>query len=85
MPERHPSSSSALISVRLKPGLSDAERSRAIALIRDAVRMPQWKLSGGATYVVTGVPVPEPPSKLRSDVPHDTAHPLYAFGFGLSY
>jgi uncharacterized protein len=52
-----PSSSSALISVRLKPGLSDAERSRAIALIRDAVQMPQWKLSGGATYVVTGVPV----------------------------
>jgi hydrophobe/amphiphile efflux-3 (HAE3) family protein len=52
-----PSSSSALISVRLKPGLSDEERARAIALVRDAVRMPQWKLSGGATYVVTGVPV----------------------------
>ncbi len=52
-----PSQSSALISVRLKPGLSDAQRSRAIALVRDAVRMPQWKLSGGATYVVTGAPV----------------------------
>ena len=52
-----PSDSSALISVRLKPGLSDAERSRAIALVRDTVRMPQWKLSGGASYVVTGVPV----------------------------
>jgi hydrophobe/amphiphile efflux-3 (HAE3) family protein len=52
-----PSPGSALISVRLKPGLSDAERTQAIALIRDAVRMPQWKLSGGATYVVTGAPV----------------------------
>jgi predicted RND superfamily exporter protein len=52
-----PSASSALISVRLKPGLSDAQRARAIALVRDAVRMPRWKLTGGATYVVTGVPV----------------------------
>ncbi len=52
-----PSASSALISVRLKPGLSEAQRARAIALVRDVVRMPQWKLSGGATYVVTGVPV----------------------------
>jgi len=43
--------------VRLKPGLSDAQRERAIGLVREAVRMPQWKLSGGATYVVTGVPV----------------------------
>ncbi|WP_028059090.1 MMPL family transporter [Candidatus Solirubrobacter pratensis] len=52
-----PSAGSALISVRLKPGLSDAQRARAIELIRDVVRMPQWKLSGGASYVVTGVPV----------------------------
>jgi uncharacterized protein len=52
-----PSPDSALISVRLKPGLSDEERTRAIESIRAAVRMPQWKLSGGATYVVTGVPV----------------------------
>ena len=52
-----PSSTSALISVRLKPGLSDAQRAHAIALVRQVVRMPQWKLSGGASYVVTGVPV----------------------------
>ena len=45
------------MSVRLKPGLSDAERSRAVALVRDAVRMPEWRLQGGAGYVVTGVPV----------------------------
>ena len=25
--------------------------------MREAVRMPEWKLDGGATYVVTGVPV----------------------------
>jgi predicted RND superfamily exporter protein len=52
-----PSSTSALISVRLKPGLSGAQRAHAIALVRQVVRMPQWKLSGGASYVVTGVPV----------------------------
>jgi hydrophobe/amphiphile efflux-3 (HAE3) family protein len=52
-----PSASSALVSVRLKAGLSDAERTRAVALVRTAVRMPEFKLDGGATYVVTGVPV----------------------------
>jgi hydrophobe/amphiphile efflux-3 (HAE3) family protein len=52
-----PSATSALISVRLRPGLSDAARGRAIELVRDAVRMSQWKLSGGASYVVTGEPV----------------------------
>jgi len=52
-----PSSRSALVSVRLKPGLSDAQRSHAVALVRDAVRMEEWRLEGGGTYVVTGVPV----------------------------
>lgn len=52
-----PSPESALISVRLKAGLSDVDRAAAVALVREAVRMPQWKLDGGATYVVTGVPV----------------------------
>ncbi len=52
-----PSADSALISVRLKPGLGDAERARAIADVRAAVAMPEFKLSGGASYVVTGVPV----------------------------
>jgi hydrophobe/amphiphile efflux-3 (HAE3) family protein len=52
-----PSASSALVSVRLEPGLSDARRGQAIALIRDAVKMPQWRMTGGASYVVTGVPV----------------------------
>jgi hydrophobe/amphiphile efflux-3 (HAE3) family protein len=53
-----PSRESALIQVRLKPSLSDAERREAIALVREAVRMPQWRLEGeGMGYTVTGAPV----------------------------
>jgi len=51
-----PSSSSALISARLKAGLSEAERGEAIDLIRRATEMPQWRLDGGR-YLVTGEPV----------------------------
>jgi hydrophobe/amphiphile efflux-3 (HAE3) family protein len=50
-----PSKDSALIQVRLKEGLSDTQRTRAIGLIRQAVKMPEWKLHG--TYAVTGAPV----------------------------
>src|SRR5688572_17011836 len=39
-----PNKNSALIQVRLKPGLGDQERSEAIALVRQAVAMPDWKL-----------------------------------------
>jgi hydrophobe/amphiphile efflux-3 (HAE3) family protein len=52
-----PSRRSAVIQVRLKPGLGDDERSRAIALVREAVAMPAWKLKGDAGYTVTGAPV----------------------------
>lgn len=52
-----PSSSSALVSVRLRSGLSDAERGRAVELVRAAVAMDEWRLDGGGSYVVTGVPV----------------------------
>jgi uncharacterized protein len=52
-----PSTSAALISVRLKPGLGEARRARAIALIRRAVAMPQWRLEGHGRYLVTGEPV----------------------------
>ena len=51
-----PSSESALIQVRLKPGLTDEQREEAVALVREAVQMPQWKLSK-AEYTVTGAPV----------------------------
>jgi predicted RND superfamily exporter protein len=52
-----PSANAALVSVRLKDGLSDEQRAEAVGLVREAVRMPEWELEGGGTYVVTGVPV----------------------------
>src|SRR3954452_3303659 len=59
-----PSPTSALISVRLRPGLSDAQRSEAISLSRQATEAPAFQLrkfaSFGPTqpsYVVSGVPV----------------------------
>ncbi|HEY2631363.1 MAG TPA: MMPL family transporter [Solirubrobacteraceae bacterium] len=52
-----PNHESALVSVRLKAGLSEAGRSHAIDLIRKAVAMPQWHLQNGETYLVTGEPV----------------------------
>jgi hydrophobe/amphiphile efflux-3 (HAE3) family protein len=52
-----PSVRSALIQVRLKPDLSDAERARATALVRRAVSMPRWRLRNADGYTVTGVPV----------------------------
>jgi len=52
-----PSSRSAAIQVRLKPGLSDAQRERATELVRAAVRMPEFRLRDAEGYTVTGVPV----------------------------
>jgi len=52
-----PSSQSALIQARLKPGLSTAQQARAISLIRQAVQMSNFRLNFGGTYTVTGVPV----------------------------
>jgi predicted RND superfamily exporter protein len=52
-----PSRDSALVSVRLKAGLSEQERTRTIALIRRAVAMKQWRLQHGESYLVTGQPV----------------------------
>jgi uncharacterized protein len=51
-----PSPDAALISVRLRPELSDSERGEAIDLIRDAVGEPAFELRD-ASYVVSGVPV----------------------------
>ncbi|MDQ3677266.1 MAG: MMPL family transporter [Actinomycetota bacterium] len=47
----------ALVQVRLKAGLGDAQRAEAIRLIRAAVAMPEWKPRNGAAYAVTGAPV----------------------------
>src|SRR5215210_7340573 len=52
-----PNSRSAVIQVRLKPGLSEAQRRRAIGLVREAVGMKEWALKNGASYTVTGAPV----------------------------
>ena len=57
-----PSSHAALISVRLRPGLSESERREAISLFRDAVADPRFQLEKGPsgtqpTYLVSGAPV----------------------------
>jgi uncharacterized protein len=51
-----PSKDAAAIQVRLKPDLTETQRSAAIGQIRRAVAMPQWRLSK-ASYTVTGAPV----------------------------
>jgi hypothetical protein len=53
-----PTARSALIQVRLKPGLDEDQRRDAIALIRQATTMSEWALGNGkGRYVVTGAPV----------------------------
>src|SRR4051794_2678908 len=52
-----PNANSSLIQVRLKPGLSDAARKDAIAQVRAAVGMKDFRLRNGGRYVVTGAPV----------------------------
>jgi uncharacterized protein len=63
-----PSRDAALVSVRMKAGLSEARRTRTISLIRQAVRMPQWQLAHGESYIVTGEPVIV--SDLTSSISH---------------
>jgi hydrophobe/amphiphile efflux-3 (HAE3) family protein len=52
-----PSKNAALIQIRLKPGLTDAEQQRAIDLIRTATGERVFRPREGARYIVTGVPV----------------------------
>ncbi|MFP5362336.1 MAG: MMPL family transporter [Thermoleophilia bacterium] len=47
----------ALVQVRLKAGLDDAQRADALRLVRAAVAMKEFKPRNGATYTVTGAPV----------------------------
>jgi hydrophobe/amphiphile efflux-3 (HAE3) family protein len=63
-----PSPDAALVSVRMKAGLSEAARIRTIGLIRAAVKMPQWHLAHGESYLVTGEPVIV--SDLTSSISH---------------
>jgi len=52
-----PTADSALIQVRLRSSLSDDQRAQAISWIRQAVRMPIFRLGYGGSYTVTGAPV----------------------------
>jgi uncharacterized protein len=52
-----PSRDAALVQMRLRPDLSDAERNRAIDLVREATSDERLQPTHGARYVVTGVPV----------------------------
>jgi hydrophobe/amphiphile efflux-3 (HAE3) family protein len=52
-----PTKNAALVQVRLKPNLSERQKEKAIALVRQAVAMPDWRLPHGGSYVVTGAPV----------------------------
>jgi uncharacterized protein len=52
-----PSPDTALISVRMRAGLSQQAKNHTIALIRRAVAMPQWQLTHGESYLITGEPV----------------------------
>jgi hydrophobe/amphiphile efflux-3 (HAE3) family protein len=62
-----PSREAALISVRLKAGLSQQQTERAISNIRAAVAMPRWRLRYGQ-YLMTGEPVIL--SELGSSITH---------------
>lgn len=52
-----PTANSALIQVRLRANLSDAQQAQAIRWIRQAVAMPMFRSTYGGTYTVTGAPV----------------------------
>jgi hydrophobe/amphiphile efflux-3 (HAE3) family protein len=52
-----PSKNAALITIRMRPGLSDAERRRAIELFRTATEAKLFRPRNGAQYIVTGLPV----------------------------
>jgi uncharacterized protein len=51
-----PSPKTAMIYIRLRPGMTESERQQAIGLFRAAVADPHFRLHGGS-YVVSGVPV----------------------------
>jgi hydrophobe/amphiphile efflux-3 (HAE3) family protein len=52
-----PNSHAALIQVRLKASLTPTQQAQAISWIRQAVKMPIFRLGYGGTYTVTGAPV----------------------------
>ncbi len=71
-----PGRESALISVRMKAGLSESQRAHTLALIRRALAMPQWRLAHGEHYLLTGQPVIV--SELTSSIAHSVVVLLVA-------
>src|SRR5204863_6430514 len=71
-----PNCNGALISVRLRPSLSDSQRTRAISLIEQATREKNFHPQHGATYIVSGVPVVA--DALATEVQHATVVLLVA-------
>ncbi len=52
-----PTANSALIQIRLRASLTDAQQAQAISWIRQAIAMPMFRSAYGGRYTVTGVPV----------------------------
>jgi hypothetical protein len=52
-----PTADAALIQIRLKSSLSDAQQAQAISWIRQAIKLPRFRSAYGGRYTVTGVPV----------------------------
>ena len=52
-----PNADTSIVTVRLKPSLSETQQNAAIAEIRRAVAMPDWAPRDGESYLVTGEPV----------------------------
>jgi uncharacterized protein len=52
-----PSDRAALIQVRMKPNLTDAQRRQALVLFRETLRDPAFRLRNGQRYYLSGVPV----------------------------
>jgi hydrophobe/amphiphile efflux-3 (HAE3) family protein len=71
-----PNCKAALIQVRLKPGLSDSQRTHAIKLIEQATLNAKFKPKYGAKYIVSGVPVVA--DALANEVQHATVVLLIA-------
>src|SRR5215218_14951 len=71
-----PNCKASLIQVRLKPGLSDSERTHAIGLIEQATEEAKFKPQYGAHYIVSGVPVVA--DALANEVQHATVVLLIA-------
>jgi len=65
-----PNRDAALVSVRMRAGLSEAQRNRTIALVQAAVAMRRWHLTHGESYAVSGVPV------IASELPGAIGHSI---------